>query len=516
MNNIIKSIPGLSQEKFLEQIFKYYGVKQTNIQINPTEDGNYEAEFLITESIEPKIHLNLINNDLELKIDMLPGINSEMKFTMSDIMERIQSLNVTQGIIRERIDEVFKFYSNNFLIENVTIAKGIKPIEGKDANIIQHAKLPENLKEDEQGRIDYKDIQKLINVKKGDLLITKTPATKGVPGLTVTNLVIKPKEGEDIDINIIDGVNVDSTGKKFYAAIDGYMVFKDNLLAVYPLYTVRQVNYATGNIKFNGTVYVKEDVLSGFEVHAKNDIIVNGICEDCILNAGGDITITGVKGKENNEFRAGGIFTAKYLEGANVTAKGDIIIKKYSYNSLLQSGGKIVATEDKGVIAGGDVKAYSLIEVNQFGAPGTPKFNISIGYKFDHEKTIEKVNQELVRTEIVLEKVNFTLSKLDLSNKKLLKNPKIVRMLKLNKELNEKISKLKSELSELEKKYKHPNPKIKVYKKMFSNISIQFYQFKITVKSNLKDTLFFFDKKNERIGRVNLSETEDGLELLND
>jgi uncharacterized protein (DUF342 family) len=516
MNNIIKSPPGKTQEKFLESLIKFYGIKPTDVHINIGSDNTYEAEFLINESIDPKIHLTLINNDLELKIDMLPGVNSEMMFTMDDIMERIQSLNVTQGLLRERIDEVYKFYLANVLIENVTIARGIKPIDGKNAEIIQHAKLPERKNTDENDRIDYKNIQRLINVKKGELLITKKLATKGVPGLTVTNIVIQPKEGKDIDIKVLEGVTTDAEGKKYYATQDGYMEFKNNTIAVYPLYTVREVNYATGNIKFNGTVYVKGDVLSGFEVNAARDILVDGICEDCVLNAQGDITVTGVKGKENNEFKANGNFTAKYLEGANVIVKGDITIKKYSYNSYLQSGGKIIATEGKGIIAGGSVKAYSYIEVNQFGAQGTPKFNISIGYKFDHESEITKVNQEIDRMEIILEKVNNVLSSLDLSNKTLLKNPKVVRMLKVNKELNDKITKAHLQLIELEKKYKFPDPKIKVYKKMFGNISVQFYQYKITIKNNLKDTLFFFDKKNERIGWVSLSETEDGLKLLND
>ncbi len=514
--NIVKATPGKSQEKFIESLVKFYGIKPSDVQISVDEKAVYVAKFLIDESIDPKIHLNLVNNDLELKIDLLPGVNSEIKLTMDDVMERIQSLNVTQGLLRERIEEVYKFYLDNILIENITIARGIKPIDGKDAEIIQHAKLPENNNEDEQGRIDYKNIQRLINVKKGDLLITKKLATKGVPGLTVTNIVIQPKEGKDVELKIIEGVTTDSEGKKYYAAQDGYLEFKNNTIAVYPLYSVREVNYATGNIKFNGTVLVKEDVLSGFEVYAERDIIVNGICEDCILHAGGDIIVTGVKGKENNEFKADGNFTANYLEGANVVAKGNITIKKYSYNSYLKSGGRITATESKGIIAGGYVKAYSYIEVNQFGAHGTPKFNISIGYKFDHEDEITKVNQELMRMETILEKVNNTLSQLDLSNKTILRNPKVVRMLKVNKELNDKITKAHMQLIELEKKYKYPDPKIKVYKKMFGNISVQFYQYKITIRNSLKDTLFFFDKKNERIGWVSLSETEDGLELLND
>ena len=514
--NIVKAPPGKSQEKFIGALVKFYGVKPSDIKISIDERAVYVAEFLIDEAIDPKVHLNLINNDLELKIDILPEINSNMKLTIDDIMEKIQGLNVTQGLLRERIEEVYKLYLEKTLIENVTIARGIKPIDGKDAEIIQNAKLPENKNENEQRRIDYKDIQKLINVKKGDLLLTKKLATKGVPGLTVTNVVVHPKEGKDIEIKILEGVVTDAEGKKYYASQDGYLEYKNNTIAVYPLYTVKEVNYATGNIKFNGTVLVKGDVLSGFEVYAQRDIIVNGICEDCILNAGGDITVTGVKGKENNEFIAERNFTAKYLEGANVIAKGDIIIKKYSYNSCLKSGGKIIATEGKGIIAGGYVKAYSSIEVNQFGAHGTPKFNISIGYKFDHENEIAKVNQEIMRIETILEKVNYTLSQLDLKNKNIVRNPKVVRMLKVNKELNEKITKAHLELIELEKKYKCSDPRIKVYKKMFGNISIQFYQYKITIKNNLKDTLFFFDKKNERIGWVSLSETEDGLELLND
>lgn len=513
----IKALPGKTRTEFTELVKKAYSVNTHEFKITE-EDKSLTAEINVTQIIETKVHLNLINDDLELKIDISPGINTDAVITFDDLMQRIEAIGVSTGLDMDRIKEAYKLYVDRYVVENITIAKGIKPIDGKNSELIQKAVLVEDDdKIDEQGRIDHKKTQSIINVNKGDLLLTKKPATHGVPGMTVTNVVVNPREGEDISVVMGEGVTSDEMGRNFYADIDGHFVFKGSMISVNPIFKAREVNYATGNIKFNGTVHISGDVLSGFEVEAQNDIIVEGICEDCCLTAGGDIIIKrGIKGKENNQFHAGGDVSANYMEGANISAKGNIYVKQYAFNCNLTSGGEIVATEGKGIIAGGDIRAYSMVEVNQLGADGSLKFNIAVGYKFDHTGKIDDLYKEIDNVMGTLKQVNHTLSKLNLKNPAVVKNPKVVKMLKLGKELDAKKSRLDSDLKELERQFKHPKPKIRILKKIENGNSVQFYKYKITVRENMKDTAFFFDPQNERIGWVSLSELEENSDLLND
>lgn len=511
---LIKSFPGKTKNEFLETLKKVYALVPQQCQIVESEEGSLSVDIVIEQSIEVKINLDLLYNDLELKISIFPGINTESSLSFDDLMQRIESLGVATGLDMDRVKEIYRLYSESIIVDSVTVAKGIKPIEGKDAEIVQKALLVEiDDRIDDQGRIDHKKTQTIINVKTGDLLLVKKPATHGVPGMTVTNIVINPVEGKDLDINMLEGVTTDDLGRQFHADIDGHFVRKGMSLAVYPLFKAKEVNYATGNINFNGTVHISGDVLAGFEVTAEKDIIIDGICEDCILKAGNDISIKrGIKGKENNSFHAGGDVTANYMEGANISALGNIYIKQYAFNCVLNSGGDIIATEGKGIIAGGVLKAYSRIEMNQFGADGSQKFNIAVGYKYNHEGEMVKINKELDRMDVTIKQVSHTLSKLNLKNPAIVKNPKVIKMLKLSKELDQKNTKLTRELVELEKQYKCRDPKIRVLKRVESGNSVQFYNYKITVRDQMKDTSFFFDKKNERIGWISLSELESETE----
>jgi len=509
---IIKFPSCKSKEHFVTVLEKVYNLGRSEYILGQSEDDTLQVEIRTDENLDGTFKIVLEDNDLYARLSVYPSINEGKMVTFSDVTEELKEQNIVNNVDEERIKECLSFVYHGNILENVTIAKGVKPIDGKNAEIIQHFKEPASKPAaDDKDKVDFREVSRIINVKKDDLLITKKPATKGVPGLTVRNAEIPPKEGKDIDLKILEGVYTDNNGRKFYASIDGHVVFRNNNLGVFPVYTVNNVDYNTGNIRFNGTVEIRGDVFSSFIVEAERDIFVNGICEDAILKAKGQIVISGgIKGKANNMFSCNKDFVCGYMENAKVEAKGSIIIKKYAFNCNLLSGNKIVATESKGLIAGGYVQAFAEIEVNQLGSEGATNFTAHVGDNYLIEKEYNEVKKELEKKEELLNKIDKTLSQINLKSKEALNNPKINAILKQREELESVKESLSEHLNLLKKKLKFSKPKIRVHNYVADGVTIQFYKTKLKLRERMKNMIFFWEPKYEQIAWISMKDPAAG------
>jgi uncharacterized protein len=99
-------------------------------------------------------------------------------------------------------------------------------------------------------------------------------------------------------------------------------------IAVLPRCEVKDVNYATGDVYFAGSVIVAGDVLPGFTVVATEDIEVRGGVERGTLRAGGKITVVG------------GI-----SHGTRLEALGDVKVRFVEPESTIDSAGTIEVRE---------------------------------------------------------------------------------------------------------------------------------------------------------------------------
>ena len=67
---------------------------------------------------------------------------------------------------------------------------------------------------------------------------------------------------------------------------------KNGLIHVDPVFLVKgDLDYQTGNIDFIGSVVIKGDVKSGFNVKASGDIEIEGVVEDSIVETDSDVLI---------------------------------------------------------------------------------------------------------------------------------------------------------------------------------------------------------------------------------
>ena len=126
--------------------------------------------------------------------------------------------------------------------------------------------------------------------------------------------------------------------------IDGCVSFKRNTVELSSLLEIPgDVDFSTGNIRFEGSVKIHGDVRSGFEVSADGSIEIDGAVENAILRAKGDITVKGgFVGTGKGLIQSDENVTVGYVRNQQIECNGSIFIRKEAVSCRLSSHDKII------------------------------------------------------------------------------------------------------------------------------------------------------------------------------
>lgn len=208
-----------------------------------------------------------------------------------------------------------------------------------------------------------------------------------------------------------------------------------NGMEVDEIYKIKNVTIATGNINFTGSVIIDGDVNEGMKVIASGDVTIGGFVESAIIEAGGDVTISGgIIGRKHDiektkitdvkmsvSVNAKGNIYAKYCQYAEIGCSKDVRIENQLLHSSLNiQGGLKVGTEEKsnGKLIGGYIKAGTFVTAGIVGA--TAGSNTVI--HFEHE--IIKLKEQMHDIESRLKLDSAKTTELKEATNKLKKLPK--------------------------------------------------------------------------------------------
>lgn len=285
--------------------------------------------FQLEEDREARLHaitVDVASDNLSAKIKIALFPKSQPPFTRDEIVEHIEAAGVVNGRNFQVVDKLVHKPVYNVPFE---IARATMPVDGVDGTYVLYFDRYEERKvaENEDGIIDFKNINVLNNVVEGDLVAEIIPPVDGVIGTNVLGKDIPFKKPKEADIVLGENVRLDEETNKIYATCDGAVKFVKNKIFVSNVITIDAVDYSTGNIDFNGAVVVKGNVLSGFKIKTTDSIVIKGLVEEANLEAANDITIQGgINGglNKNGNIKAGGNVRIGYAENVNITAEGNI------------------------------------------------------------------------------------------------------------------------------------------------------------------------------------------------
>jgi uncharacterized protein (DUF342 family) len=391
-------------------------------------------------------------------------------------------------------------------ITRINIAKGRKPVHGCNEYYLPLISINKKAgKVLEDGRIDFREVDSIIECKKGQKILKRVPSVKPEDGYDIfgekADAIIEDRKGYLKGDNIVQS---DDDENIFVSSIDGCLNVERNRISVQPNVIIKgNVDYDYGNIDFNGSVHIRGSVLPGFSVKAGGNIIVEKNVEDAYIEADGDIVIKmGITGKGSCKVIANGSIKANYIE-----------VQDSIINSKVFSNDKISVTAKHGKIIGGEVTARHEVIVNVIGSQKENITHITVGRSLYIEREMNEIRQEMDKWRV---KVDDTLRRIKSSfGEGLFENPKefikilppvkkknCLLLLKELTDYNKELKILSEKQKVVEKKLKlEREPVIIVKELIFPGLIAQIKKRKRRVEQKLENVKLFEDPK-EKVIRI--------------
>ena len=312
--------------------------------------------------------------------------------TEEEILGEIWNYKIRKGILRNEIRNIAE---GAYEEDTILIAVGQNSQNGKDGwyeyffntNVNRKPKLLPD------GSVDYRDIEWYDAVKKGDVIAFYHKAEDGVDGYDIEGNILKSMRGREQTILSGSGFVMDKDRCTYRAKTDGMVKLENDRLEVSEMLEIDEVTTAVGNVIFEGSIRVRENVGTGAVIKAGKDIIIDGFVEGATLEAEGDIVLRkGINGAGRGRIRAKGNVTAKFIEAADVYAGGNIHID-YAMNSILYSEEIVEAKMRAGTIVGGVCTGVKGVNAQSIGSKAGKQTTIRAG----SSTALLKLNNEIYR-----------------------------------------------------------------------------------------------------------------------
>ncbi|MDH5656465.1 MAG: FapA family protein [Spirochaetia bacterium] len=311
----------------------------------------------------------------------------------------------------------------------IVIARGSPAKKGKNAYIKHYFSVnPRAVPEVDPGnsdRVDFRKLNVIQSSEKDQILAEIIPGLPGEEGVNIKGEV--DETPGPVHAKLTAGRNVRSSDgeTKLYAEIAGHVrIFHDeekNLsrIDVEEILVLDDVDYSTGHIDFPGTVIVHGTVLDGFEVKARGDIIIDKSIGNVRLSSEGEIVLSGgIVGRGSALVTAESDVFSRYVQDAGIHTHGSIHIEESAINSRLTSGGKIVISEGRGELIGGETLCAEYLKVKKLGARMETPTRIIAGLDPDTVNSLRSLEEDFLDKKNTLSKILTHISQIDEFRKK--------------------------------------------------------------------------------------------------
>lgn len=364
---------------------------------------------LVADRIDARIEVKVTPDEMRAELKLTPAHGGKAA-AMEDVMEALANAGVVFGIDETALIQACELGDCNGL----PVATGVLAQDGKntDFEVLVAQAVDRAPKLDEHGLIDYRERGAITVVQSGAPLMRRTPATPGVPGHTTLGRVLTPRPGQDkaFTAQLSGAEPACNDPNLLQAAVTGQPVVVPGGVIVEPVLRVAEVNMASGNIHFDGTVEVDGEVIQGMKVKASGDIWVKGLVDGGILEAGGNIHIDGGV-ISHAKLQAAGSVTARFAQSAKISAGTVIALTDMALECELESLNQIIIgaeAPERGRLVGGSATAMMLIQTPVLGSAKGMTTRITLGANHELESQYAALCERMAKeqaTEENLQKI---------------------------------------------------------------------------------------------------------------
>lgn len=358
---------------------------------------------------QEKMKLTVSGDFMLVYARLYPPSDKGQLMDAAEIRRDLTSAGIQVGIQEEAIA---KFIRNREYCKDLLFAKGIPPIQGKDAKISYLFNVNPNLKpkHNEDGTVNYHELNTINHVEKGQCLAKLEKEVEGKSGRNVYDEEIQARPVKTKNFSFSHNIKVSEDGTELYSQVTGHVSLVKGKVFVASVFEVpADVDTSTGNIDYSGNVLVKGNVKSGFRVIAKGDIIVEGVVEGADLKAGGQIIVKrGIHGMNKGRLEAGSNVIIKFIESATVISNGYIETESVLHSTVF-AGTELKVGGKKGFINGGAVRAGNVISALNIGSEMGTGTKVEVGMDLETRERYYELQKQLADIKKEVDTIRITL-----------------------------------------------------------------------------------------------------------
>lgn len=456
-----------NQAVIIDNAFTNLAEELKNKRSQQDTDKIISLESPIATAIDATIEIVTSPDQMAATIEITSaqgGTNPEKE----TLIHSLQSHDIQKGIFINQLDDIVEQVMRARPGEKIDreIAKGVTPVDGKDGYVQflvpdpkERILRPKRLK---NGNVDMRELGDVVHVKKDTVLAKLIEPEQGTPGFTVKGKEIAAKPGKPSSIKASEGTSLlESDESILIANTNGMPKHEENSVSVHRLLELDAVDVGTGNIRFDGCIFVKGNVCQSMKLFATEDIVVGGLIESANVVARGSISVArGIIGRHQTDedddlvnstsIEARGNISAQFIQYADIICGDSVTVNEYISHSQLQVANNIwVGSTEKeqpdGKLFSTYVQSGGAVYTGTLGSLGDTSTNISFDYwSMIYDSLKIKINE---RTELLINRINkiesfySKLSVREPNNKSLIKRTEkalrlhLIQLAKLNMKL---------------------------------------------------------------------------------
>jgi len=402
--------------------------------------------------LDEEIRIEVAPDEMSASAVLMPPDPGGASLSVEEAGRALRAAKVTEGVDTERLETLLREKTYGL---PVIVALGRPAQDGADGKLTFHFNRTHEgtpWEDAESGKVDFKRLDWIERIQEGDLLVSRTLATPGTPGLTVTGKTLTPRSGRECRLPRGQKVRYDEKLTQMFAAASGKVEFNNDIVQVSDIYDINSdLDMSVGNVDFDGSVVVHGNVISKMKIRATGDVTIYGGVQDAIIEAGGDVTIiNGLQGRGTGLVTAKGTLTVKFIEQGRAQAQVAVKADEVVYSEV-NCGGDVYLTGKHGSVLGGVIRAGHMVVAQTVGAPSHPRTKIEVGLDPQMVKRIKSLAESLEDLRRKLEELqkisNYLMGKSMDSEEK---GEKVRQVLTTRLDYMQKVQSMEAEYNELQ------------------------------------------------------------------
>lgn len=324
-------------------------------------------------SLNPSAYLDIVAEPTRATLTIKGSvITAGLVLTRKMISDKLLEQKITSGVDWATVEKMIagKQYDRAQII-----ATGTVPKLGKDAIITEKIKIDADTKPvlGKDGKADYKNVDNIHQVKKGDVLAIKTPATQGENGSDIFGKPQPAAPGKDVTFKIGVNTELSPDGMQLVATAGGYVYHLSGAICVGVVYVLKgDVDFNTGNLHYEGDIQVLGNVTTGFVVEAQGHITIEGNVEGAVITShGGNVTIkSSIFGHNTGKVSAKGDIFLMAAQDLNIECRTGTLHVEKGLRACKVRAHSVKMDHAGCSMVGGEVIAYGEVTVAVLGGEG--------------------------------------------------------------------------------------------------------------------------------------------------